>query len=434
MERLHKRMEEGGCAPVQVERFAKRVQAFLDNRGGAIPESEIRPVETLVALDELSPRPELLKQAVILKLNGGLGTSMGLTGPKGLLKVRDGADFYAILLQQLDAFAKRDGFRPPLVFMNSFSTEEATTSRLRELGFSQELPWSFLQSQVPKIHDDGSPAEVEEKYAWCPPGHGDLYASLLDSGLRDQFLEQGYRYMFVSNIDNLGAVPDSRIPAYMEEHGIPFLMEVTRRSEEDRKGGHLARSPAGGLVLREVAQCPSADLECFQDIEKHRFFNTNNLWVDLRAIDESWTELPLIVNRKPIIPHDPSSQQVIQLESAMGAAIGIVANAAAIEVGRNRFFPVKTTNDLFALRSDLYRLNEARVLEATVERPTVIDLDPVYYKMMGDLDALVRGVPSLRKCTRLTVRGPVVFTGEERLSGEARLENRFKEPRRVGEL
>jgi hypothetical protein len=156
--------------------------------------------------------------------------------------------------------------------------------------------------------------------------------------------------------------------------------------------------------------------------------------VDLRAIDESWTELPLIVNRKPVIPHDEDSPKVIQLESAMGAAIGTVQNAGAIEVGRDRFFPVKTTNDLFAIRSDLYRLNEAQVLEATVERPTVIDLDPEHYKMMGEFDALVKGVPSLRECRRLKVRGPVVFTGEDRLTGEVVLENRFEKPRRISEL
>jgi UDP-N-acetylglucosamine pyrophosphorylase len=287
---------------------------------------------------------------------------------------------------------------------------------------------------VPKVLDSGHPVEVDDRYAWCPPGHGDLYASLLDSGLRDQLLEAGYQYLFVSNIDNLGAALDSRPLRYMEENNIPFLMEVTHREEEDRKGGHLAWSLDGRLILREVAQCPPEDLPSFQDINRHRYFNTNNLWVDLRAIDESWTELPLIVNRKPVIPHDEDSPKVIQLESAMGAAIGTVAGAGAIEVGRDRFFPVKTTNDLFAVRSDLYRLNDASVLEATVEQTPGIDLDPKHYKMMGEFDALVKGAPSLRECTRLKVRGPVVFTGEEKLSGDVRLENQSEQPRRVSEL
>lgn len=435
MERLRKKMLEGGCTPAQTERFAARVEAYLTKQGGLVAESEIAPVSALPRLDDLTARPDLLRQTVLLKLNGGLGTSMGLTGPKGLLAVKDGLDFYAILLRQIEAFeARQGGFRPPLLFMNSFSTEQATAARFRELGFEQDLPLSFLQSQVPKIDEQGQPVEVEEKYAWCPPGHGDLYASLLDSGLRDQLVEAGYRYLFVSNIDNLGAVLDSRPLAYMEENDVPFLMEVTRRGEEDRKGGHLALSERGGLVLREVAQCPPEDMAAFVDISKHRYFNTNNLWVDLRAIEESWTDLPLIVNRKPVVPHDESSPKVVQLESAMGAAIGTVPGAAALEVGRDRFFPVKTTNELFAIRSDLYELDEAGALRAVVDRPPAIDLDPAHYKMMGEFDDLVTGVPSLRECRRLTVRGPVLFGSDDVLRGEVELRNDSDTALRPGDL
>ena len=227
---------------------------------------------------------------------------------------------------------------------------------------------------------------------------------------------------------------DSRPLAFMEDNATPFLMEVTRRGEEDRKGGHLAHSVHGGLTLREVAQCPAEDMDHFQNIDKHRYFNTNNLWVDLRAIEESWTDLPLIVNRKPVIPHDEDSEKVIQLESAMGAAIGTVPNAGAIEVGRDRFFPVKTTNDLFGVRSDLYDVNESGELRATVEDPPPIDLDPEHYKMMAEFDALVQGAPSLKECRRLKVRGPVIFTAEDKLSGEVSLENLSQTPRRASEL
>ena len=154
----------------------------------------------------------------------------------------------------------------------------------------------------------------------------------------------------------------------------------------------------------------------------------------MRAIEESWTDLPLIVNRKPVIPHDEDSEKVIQLESAMGAAIGTVENAGAIEVGRDRFFPVKTTNDLFAVRSDLYQLNECSELEATVDRPTLIDLDPKHYKMMAGFDVLVQGAPSLRECRRLKVKGPVIFTAAYKLSGEVILSNISDTPRLVDEF
>jgi len=151
-------------------------------------------------------------------------------------------------------------------------------------------------------------------------------------------------------------------------------------------------------------------------------------------LNEGWTELPLIVNKKPVNPQDLASAEIIQLETAMGAAIGTVEGAGAIEVGRDRFFPVKTTNDLLGVRSDLYEVDQCGVLQATVEKAPVIDLDPKHYKMMADFDALVRGAPSLRECGRLKVRGPVVFTDEDRLSGEVSLENPGETPRRVSEL
>lgn len=434
MRELEDKMSQGGCTPRQVERFVKKVQTFLSGEGGFYPESGLSPVKSLPLWKDLPPAPELARKAVVLPLNGGLGTSMGLTGPKGLLQVKNGKDFYAIMLDQLAAFEARDGFRPPLVFMNSFATDSATTHRLKELGFQQELPWSFLQSQVPKIDERGRPVEVDPEYAWCPPGHGDLYASLLDSGLRDRMLKAGFRYLFVSNIDNLGAVLDSRALGYMVENKVPFLMEVTRRGEEDRKGGHLATTPSGDLLLREVAQCPEEDMAAFTDVSKHRYFNTNNLWVDLEAIDESWTDLPLIVNRKPVIPHRANSPTVIQLETAMGAAIGTVKGARAVEVGRDRFFPVKTTNELLALRSDLYDLDDCGMLHAMVDKPPTIELDPRHYKMISDFDRLVEGAPSLRDCRQLKITGPVKLTSSDRLVGEVELINLSSTPKAVSEL
>lgn len=428
MKQLRQKMEEGLCTANQVRRFSAKVESFLEGRSKPISESTIQPATSVPHWDQLSPRPDLLSSTVILKLNGGLGTSMGLTGPKGLLSIKEGQDFYQVLLKQLDAFERRDGFRPPLMFMNSFSTEEHTLGRLRELGFQQELPWSFVQSRVPKIEEDGSPASVSEEFAWCPPGHGDLYPTLLDSGLKDRLLAGGYRYLFVSNIDNLGAVLDSRPLAYMVDQELDFLMEVTRRGENDRKGGHLAQDLAGNLLLREVAQCPAEDLESFQDISRHRYFNTNNLWLDLEAIDESWTDLPLIVNRKPVIPHQPASPKVIQLESAMGSAISVASKTGAVEVTRDRFFPVKTTNDLLLVRSDLYGLDQEGHLQRRVPTATVVELDPEHYKMVQGFESLIPTVPSLLSCTKLKVTGPVTLSQDDRFTGEVELVNPSSEP------
>lgn len=421
MESIENTMKKRGCTAKQVRRFCSRVEHFLKESTAFIPESGIAPVVSLPHLRDLASDDGLLSQTAIVKLNGGLGTSMGLQGPKGLLEVKDGKDFYAILVQQRAYFERVHGCRPPLIFMNSFNTTSDTERRLSTLGFEQGLPWGFLQSQVPKITEDGRLPSGGEEYSWCPPGHGDIYASLLDSGLRDQLLEAGIRYLFVSNIDNLGATLDSRPLRHMEANDIPFLMEVTRRGDNDKKGGHLARNGAGELLLREVAQCPNEDLEQFQDIDKHRFFNTNNLWIRLDRIDESWTDLPLIVNRKPMIPHDKTSQPIVQLEQAMGAAIGIVPGAAALEVARDRFLPVKTTNELLLLRSDLYTLSEGGTLVSVAERPPQIQLDPGHFKMIQDYESLVQSIPSLKRCVSLTVEGPVKIHEGLEIEGAAHL-------------
>jgi UTP--glucose-1-phosphate uridylyltransferase len=255
---------------------------------------------------------------------------------------------------------------------------------------------------------------------WCPPGHGDLYAALVSSGMLADLLERGYEYAFVANSDNLGAVLEPRILAWIRAERIPFLMEVTDRTEADRKGGHVARRRQDGrLVLRETAQTPDEDLEALQDIKRHRYVNTNNLWLDLRALDAAMRErdgvlgLPMIRNEKTVDPSDKSSPAVYQLETAMGAAIEVFEGARALRVPRTRFAPVKTTDDLLALRSDAYVLDGgAKILLAAQRdgRVPFVALDSDHFKLMRDFEArFPDGPPSLVECDRLVVEGDVRF-------------------------
>ena len=99
----------------------------------------------------------------------------------------------------------------------------------------------------------------------------------------DTLLANGYEVAFVSNADNLGAELDPLPLGYFVSERLPFLMEVADRTAADRKGGHLARRKSDGrLALRESAQCPDEDTDAFQDVDRHRYFNTNNLWINLR--------------------------------------------------------------------------------------------------------------------------------------------------------
>jgi UTP--glucose-1-phosphate uridylyltransferase len=261
---------------------------------------------------------------------------------------------------------------------------------------------------------------------WCPPGHGDLFVALQTSGLLDAMLARGYRWAFVSSSDNLAAVLDPRILAWMAREEAPFVMEVADRTPADRKGGHIARRRSdGGLLLREIAQTPAADLDAFQDTARHRYFNTNTIWFDLRAIGGA-LRLPLIRNVKTVDPSDGASPQVVQIETAMGAALGVIEGARALRVPRSRFTPVKTTNDLLALRSDAYEVAQDGRVTLAAERngsPPDISLDADHFKLVAEFEPrFPSGAPSLRACERLVVRGDVTFGAGVVVRGDVEVE------------
>jgi UTP--glucose-1-phosphate uridylyltransferase len=412
------KMRDAGVADDVIATFRAQYEALRSGSAGLMPEDEISPVEELPDAETLpEPADSPVDRAVVIKLNGGLGTSMGMTKAKSLLEVKPGLTFLDVIARQvLD-------LRLPLVLMNSFATREdslAALARHPELARG-DVPPDFLQSRVPKL-DAGALSPVEwpadPSLEWAPPGHGDLYPSLRGSGLLSKLLDSGFRYAFVSNADNLGAVLDPRILAWFAREEAPFAMEVADRTEADRKGGHVARRRDGGLVLREVAQTPDENLPSFQDIARHRYFNTNNLWIDLRALAELLERrggvlgLPMIVNRKTVDPTDPDSTPVIQLETAMGAAIGVFEGARALRVPRGRFVPVKTTNDLLVVRSDAYELLDDGRIALGGGRSTapLVELDDEYYKLLADFEArFPHGPPSLARAERLRVKGDVRF-------------------------
>jgi UTP--glucose-1-phosphate uridylyltransferase len=439
------KMRADGVAEQAIATFAQLYERLVAGETGLIPEAEIEPVDALPDAEALPPGGEdALDEAVVIKLNGGLGTSMGLDGPKSLLEVKDGLTFLDLTARQILALRERHRARLPLVLMNSFATREPSLELLgRYPELAADVPADFVQSKEPKLDAETlRPVSwpADPALEWCPPGHGDLYTSLATSGMLAALLDAGYRYAFVSNVDNLGAVLDPRILGWFAAQGSPFLMEVADRTEADRKGGHLARRRDGALVLREIAQTPEADEAAFQDVERHRFFNTNNLWLDLRALDALLRErdgvlgLPMIVNRKTVDPRDGDSPAVIQLETAMGAAIGVFAGAAALRVPRSRFAPVKTTSDLLALRSDAYVVTDAAHVTLAPERtgPPIVDLDAAHFKRVGDFEArFAEGAPSLVGCRSLTVVGDVAFGAGVVVRGDVRVEHDGPGRRRI---
>ncbi len=416
---LAERMQKAGMPQLAIETLGLYFQRLLAGDSGEIAESDIEPVSELPDAEHLDPEcveigQQALSQTVLIKLNGGLGTSMGLERAKSLLVVKEGLTFLDIIARQSLAA------KVPLLLMNSFATRDDSLALLDaypELS-AFGLPRDFLQHKIPKICQetllpvDYAPAPEME---WCPPGHGDLYLALVTSGVLKALRSAGYRYAFVSNADNLGAVLEPAILGYFVREQAPFMMEVADRTQADRKGGHLARRQSdGGLLLREAAQCPVVEQDAFQNIGRYRYFNTNSLWIDLAALEgkmadcDNLFELPLICNRKPVDPRNVESAPVLQLETAMGSAVGVFDGALALRVSRRRFAPVKTTDDLLAVRSDAYLLNEDFTVTLAPDAGSgpVVSLDSDFYRLVGDFDLrFPGGVPSLVDCKALKVKG-----------------------------
>jgi UTP--glucose-1-phosphate uridylyltransferase len=438
LQQAREKMEAAGVDPVAVNVFSHYYRLVESGETGMVPESTIDPLD-MESLADVDVPDEVAREAigttVVIKLNGGLGTSMGMDRAKSLLEVREGLSFLDIIARQVLAVRKKHDARLPLIFMDSFRTSDDTMAALSGYdGLAVDgLPLEFLQNKEPKLRaDDLTPVtwDADPDLEWCPPGHGDIYTALRGTGLLQRLIDAGYTQVFVSNSDNLGAVPDPRVAGWFARSGAPFAIEAVRRTPSDRKGGHFAvRKSDGRIVLRETAQTLEEDKEALADLSRHKFTSTNNLWFNLQAMKEELDRrdgilgLAMIKNTKTVDPADPGSPEVIQIETAMGAAIEVFDGATTIEVGRDRFVPVKTTNDLLVLRSDCYDLTDDHVMVQKPERVPYVDLDSSFYKLVADFDRrFPEGVPSMRRATSLVVHGDWTFGKDVTVVGAAELE------------
>jgi len=435
------KMAAANLPPLVIDTFAHYYGEVLNGEKGLIHDRDIRPVspteiakyEKLIDYGRIGI--DVFPQTVRIILNGGLGTSMGLKGAKSLIEIKDGMSFLEIIIRQAE------NSEVALAFMNSFSTQEDTLAALAKLKPSK-FPITFLQHKFPKIlQRDFSPASWPPNpvLEWNPPGHGDVYTALLTSGMLQSLLDDGIVYAFISNSDNLGARLDEALLGYLAHHQFPFMMEVAEKTPADVKGGHLARHRNSRLILREAAQCPGNELDAFRDIERYQYFNTNNIWINLKALKAQFDQqqrinLPLILNPKPLDPRDKHSPPVYQIESAMGAAIHLFEGATAVNVPRTRFYPVKTCSDLLVVRSDcfVYHIDEslrvnAACLKHNPSGTPKVTLDPKYYGKIDDLEQRFgQGIPSLVECRSLTIKGDVLFEKNVKIKGSVAIRNTGK--------
>ncbi len=436
------KMEEQSIPPIVINLFKCYFSQMVYGSQGKLNKKEILPVENneLANLDSISKYKEgasdAISELVVIKLNGGLGTSMGMEKAKSLIKVRNGKSFLELIQDQVRTIRKKYNTTIPLLFMNSFRTHVDTMLHIKDMDNPYHLPLAFLQHKYPKIlANELRPANWPDnpELEWNPPGHGDIYTALITSGILKNLLDKGYKYAFISNSDNLGATMNESILGYLKSQEFTFLMEVTPRTVSDRKGGHLCRLLKNNrLALREIAQCPEGELEEFMNINKYSFFNTNSIWLNLEALEKVFVRhrmvpLDLIINTKNLDPRSSDSPTVYQLETAMGSAISAFDHAGALNVPRIRFAPVKTTSDLLTVMSDCFVLSDMKTIIPNKQRTKPIpdvQLDPEYYKKIDQFEKrFPHGVPSLIDCDYLEIKGDIAFGKNVKISGSTVLNN-----------
>ncbi|KAI8924595.1 UTP--glucose-1-phosphate uridylyltransferase-domain-containing protein [Entophlyctis helioformis] len=382
---------------------------------------KILPYSTLAPLSAASSKSDLSKLAV-LKLNGGLGTTMGCVGPKSVIEVRDGMTFLDLTVRQIEYLNRENDVSVPLILMNSFNTDEETKRITQKYSGQQLKIHTFNQSRFPRIEKESllplCKDPVGKTGDWYPPGHGDLFESLANSGTLDALLAEGKEYLFISNVDNLGATVDKTILHHMVTSGAEFIMEVTDKTKADIKGGTLVEYE-GSIRLLEIAQVPSEYVDDFKSVKKFQIFNTNNLWVSLRAIkrvvENQELSMEIIVNNKTA----ESGEKVIQLETAVGAAIKHFKGAHGINVPRTRFLPVKSTSDLFLITSDLYKLHHGELVlnpKRAFGTVPIVKLGDHFKKVQHFLSRF-QSTPQILDLDHLTVTGDVTFGADVVLSG-----------------
>ncbi|XP_043695536.1 UTP--glucose-1-phosphate uridylyltransferase [Telopea speciosissima] len=406
-----------------VTRYLSGEAQYIDWNKIQTPTDEVViPYDSLVpSPDDISETKNLLDKLVVLKLNGGLGTTMGCTGPKSVIEVRNGLTFLDLIVIQIESLNSKYGCNVPLLLMNSFNTHDDTLKIVEKYSKSNVEIHTFNQSQYPRlVVEDFMPLPCKGqsgKDGWYPPGHGDVFSSLMNSGKLDALLAKGKEYVFIANSDNLGAVVDLKILNHLIENKNEYCMEVTPKTLADVKGGTLI-SYEGRVQLLEIAQVPDEHVSEFKSIEKFKIFNTNNLWVNLKAIkrlvEVDAVKMEIIPN-----PKEVDGVKVLQLETAAGAAIRFFDHAIGINVPRSRFLPVKATSDLLLVQSDLYTLSDGFVTRnkarSNPSNPT-IELGPEF-KKVGNFLSRFKAIPSIIELDSLKVTGDVWFGAGITLKG-----------------
>ena len=402
-----------------ISRFLQGPSTVEDWGSIMTPDAKYLPDISSLRYPKASQTACQLSKLVVGKLNGGMGTSMGCLGPKSLIDVRDNKSFLDLIKEQIENLNQEWDQKIPLLLMNSFYTHQKTQDHLNSSKFSSEII-SFQQNKFPRLYSENLTPLTPDKFgdqAYYPPGHGDFYQCIWKQGVLQKLIDAGREILFISNADNLGAVVDPVILNYMDEFSIPFLMEMTAKTPADVKGGTLYQQD-GKIKLLEIARVPDEKIDEFCDMKKFKVFNTNNIWINLVALNnrlkKDSLELNVLVNRKNI-----KGSPIVQLETAIGSGFECFDGAVGLSVSRERFLPVKKTDDLLLVRSNLFTLNKGTLIRNPERKfnalPTIQLGD--FLQKIENFQTSFPIIPDLLELEELKVTGTVRFEGTSSLKG-----------------
>ena len=239
----------------------------------------------------------------------------------------------------------------------------------------------------------------------------------------DSLLHDGKEYAFISNIDNLTATIDLDILYHLYCHDVEMCMEVTAPNRTDNDGGYLVKRVGNEKSrLIEINEVAVEDRDEFKRRFQH--YNTNNLWVDLKALKrqiEAGDYGDAVIVQERLLH---GGDKVLQLETTAGSLIDKMNNTLAVVVQRRkRYVPVKSTADLMLIQSDIFSIRHG----ALRINPSLIDTPLPTVKLgkeFTDIEDYIRRIPvqqqhtpNIAELEHLTVAGDVFLGKNVTLKG-----------------
>ncbi|KYQ93226.1 UDP-glucose pyrophosphorylase [Tieghemostelium lacteum] len=415
-----------GMKPDEIQAFQKQRHRYINKDTIYKEEINIPNKSEMVDYQQLSilspidssNAARLLSKLVVIKLNGGLGTRMGCKGAKSSIELAPGISFLDMTVAHIEQMNQDYDVDIPLVIMNSFKTDSETTKTIEKYKTHRVTIKTFCQSKFPKMYKDtlnlvpkpNTPLNAKE---WYPPGSGDVFRSLQRSGLFDELLAAGKEYIFISNIENLGAIVDVQLLNHIHLQKIEFGIEVTNRISTDSTGGILM-SYRDKLHLLELSQVKADKLKIFKDF---KYWNTNNIWVNMKSTQALLKADKLSLDWIVAYPTE-NHTQLVQLETPAGMGIQCFENSCAIFVPRDRYRPIKSTSQLLLAQSNLFQFDHGQV-KLSSKRDGDVPLVKLgeEFQSISDYEKRFKSIPDIIELDHLTVSGDVYFGSKVTLKG-----------------